>query len=153
MEIRILSTRFGLYSFMIHLKALWIILSETINILRKLHKTNISRCPRKFYHRVVYIAPSSGHEWLKLSLPLKLILRRFEVVFWCLDSPDSGPFYRLQLSPNARPADCAMPTHRDTPQIAPPENSGSYVRIQITPAALEVVTFWMQSRGGLMFGV
>ena len=34
------------------LKDLWIFLSETINFLRKLHKTNISGCPRKFYHRV-----------------------------------------------------------------------------------------------------
>ena len=53
--------------------------------------------PRKFYHRVVVldlngvrvsylrrapsVAPSSGHEWLNLNLPLKMILRRFEVVF------------------------------------------------------------------------
>ena len=29
------------------LKALWIILSETINILRKLHKSNIFRMPPK----------------------------------------------------------------------------------------------------------
>ena len=42
-------------------------------------------CPQKFYHSVMYIAPSSGHELLKLNLPFKLILRRFEVVFWCLE--------------------------------------------------------------------
>ena len=63
------------------LRALWILLSETINILRKLHKTN----PRKFYHRVMYIAPSSGHILLNFNMPFKLILRRFEVVFWCLE--------------------------------------------------------------------
>ena len=67
------------------LKALWIILSETINIWRKLHKTKYFGMPPKFYHRVMYIAPSSGHEWLNLYLPFSLILRRFEVVFWCLE--------------------------------------------------------------------
>ena len=67
------------------LKALWIALSETINILRKLHETNISGCPRKFYHRVMYIAPSSGHTLLNLNLPFELIQRRFEVIFWCLE--------------------------------------------------------------------
>ena len=33
----------------------------------------------------MYIAPSSGHEWLNLKLPFKFILRSFEVVFWCLE--------------------------------------------------------------------
>ena len=42
-------------------------------------------CPRKFYHRVVYIAPSSGHESVNHNLPFELILRRFEVVFWYLE--------------------------------------------------------------------
>ena len=32
----------------------------------------------------MYIAPSSGHISLNLNMPFKLILRRFEVVFWCL---------------------------------------------------------------------
>ena len=40
--------------------------------------------PRTFCHRVMYIAPSSGHISLNFNMPLKLILRRFEVVFWCL---------------------------------------------------------------------
>ena len=66
------------------LKALWIILSETIDFLRKLHKTLLG-CPRKFYHRVMYIAPSSGHISLYVNMPFTLILRRFEVVFWCLE--------------------------------------------------------------------
>ena len=57
-----------------------IILSKT-NILRELHKTNISGCPPKFYHGVMYIAPSSGHILLNINLPFKLILRRCEVVF------------------------------------------------------------------------
>ena len=48
------------------LKALWIILSETISILRKLEekkKKNLKflRCPWKFDHRFMYIAPSSDH--------------------------------------------------------------------------------------------
>ena len=54
--------------------------------LRKLHRTNILRMPRKFYHRFMYIAPSSVLciEWTLICL-FKLILRRFEVVFWCLE--------------------------------------------------------------------
>ena len=67
------------------LKALWISLSETINFLRKLHKTNISGMPPKFYHRVMYIAPSSGHISFNFNLHFKLILRWWEVVFWCLE--------------------------------------------------------------------
>ena len=65
------------------LKALKIILSETINILRKLKKKKLTflGCPRKFYHRVMYIAPSSGHILLNLNFPFKVILRRFEVAF------------------------------------------------------------------------
>ena len=62
------------------LKALSIFLSETNNFLRKLHKKNIFGMPRKFYHRVMYIAPSSGHISLAFNMPFKLILRRFEVV-------------------------------------------------------------------------
>ena len=58
------------------LKALWIFLSETINFLRKLHNTKIFG---------MYIAPSSGHISLNFDMPFKLILRRFEVVFWCLE--------------------------------------------------------------------
>ena len=37
-----------------------LLLSETINFLTKLHKTYIFGCPRKFHHRVMYIAPSSA---------------------------------------------------------------------------------------------
>ena len=44
-----------------------------------------SGCPPKFYHRVMYIAPSSGHISLNFNMPFKFILRRFEVVFWCLE--------------------------------------------------------------------
>ena len=40
-------------------------------------KLTFSGCPRKFYHRVMYIAPSSGHISLNFIMPLKLILRRF----------------------------------------------------------------------------
>ena len=36
--------------------------------------------PPKIYHRLMYIAPSSGHILLNLNLPFKLILKRFEVV-------------------------------------------------------------------------
>ena len=44
-----------------------------------------SGCPRNVYHRVMYIAPSSGHTVLNLNLPFKVVLRRFEVVFWYLE--------------------------------------------------------------------
>ena len=54
--------------------------ARTINILRKLHKTNIGMPPPIFKHRLMYITPSSGHELMNLDLPFKLILRRFEVV-------------------------------------------------------------------------
>ena len=68
------------------LKALWIFLSETINFSEKIAiKLTFSWCPRKFYHRVLYIAPSSGHISLKSYMPFNFILRRFEVVFWCLE--------------------------------------------------------------------
>ena len=68
------------------LKALWIVWSETINIMRKLHKTNIfGDAPENFTIGLWYIAPSSGHELMNLDLPFKLILRRFEVVFWCVE--------------------------------------------------------------------
>ena len=64
------------------LKALWIILSETINILRKLHKTNIFRMPPKILpYSLMYIAPSSGHILLNLNIPFKFILGRFEFFF------------------------------------------------------------------------
>ena len=56
------------------LKALWIILSETINILRKLQKITFSGCPPKFYHILMYIAPSSGHILLNLYFHFKFIL-------------------------------------------------------------------------------
>ena len=65
------------------LKALWIVLSETINILRKLHETNISGMPPpppNFFMVVIVLcklAPSSGHALLNLNLPCRLILRRF----------------------------------------------------------------------------
>ena len=74
------------------LKALWICLSETINFLRKLIKLTFSGCPPKFYHRVMYTAPSSGHISLNFNMTFKLILRRFEVVFW---SENAALFERL----------------------------------------------------------
>ena len=49
--------------------------SETINILRKLHKTKFLGYTQKFYHRFKYIAPSSGHISLNFNMPLKLFLR------------------------------------------------------------------------------
>ena len=54
------------------LKALSITLSETVNFW-------------EIYHRVMYIAPSSGHISLNFNMPLKWILRRFDVVLWCLE--------------------------------------------------------------------
>ena len=55
---------------------MWIVLFENINILEKFaHKRR-----REFYHRFMYIAPSSDHSMINLNLPFKVILRRFEVV-------------------------------------------------------------------------
>ena len=59
----------GLFIYFI-LKALWIILSETINILRNLQK-KIFFTPQEFYHYVhsyIHVAPSSDHLLLKLTL-------------------------------------------------------------------------------------
>ena len=58
------------------LKAMWIILSETINILRKLHETNIFGMPPKILPQsyVHYIAPSSGHILLNLICLLNWFL-------------------------------------------------------------------------------
>ena len=76
-----------LYRVLWILKAMWIILSETINILRKLPKKHlIFGMPQKCYHRFMYIAPSSGEPLPNINLPIKWILRRFDVVFWCLET-------------------------------------------------------------------
>ena len=59
-----------------------------MNILRilKRKKVTFSGCPWECYHyRFMYIAPSSSHSLLNLNVPFKLILRRFDVVFWCLE--------------------------------------------------------------------
>ena len=45
---------------------------------------------KALFHRVMYIAPSSGHISLNFNMPFKLILRRFDVVFWCLSAISSG---------------------------------------------------------------
>ena len=42
-------------------------------------------CPWEFYHKFMYIAPSGDHSLLILSLSIKVILRKCEVVFWYLD--------------------------------------------------------------------
>ena len=74
------------------LKALWIVFvwNHQYFDFFFVHKTNIFGMLPKIYHRVMYIAPStwtcSCHELLNLNLPFKLILRRFEVVFRCLES-------------------------------------------------------------------
>ena len=48
-------------------------------------KPTFSGCPQKCYHRVMYTASSSCHKLVNLNLPFELILRMFEVVFWCLE--------------------------------------------------------------------
>ena len=76
------------YRVVIVLTAMWIFLSEFLkpsNFWENWIKQNILGCPRKFYHRVMYLVPSSGHISLNFKMPFKLILRRFEVVFWCLE--------------------------------------------------------------------
>ena len=44
-----------------------------------------SGCPREFYPGFMYRAPSSDHSLITLNLPLKAILRSFEIVFWCVE--------------------------------------------------------------------
>ena len=73
---------------------IYIFLSETINFLRKLHKTNIFGMPPKILpYRIMYISPSNGHISLNF-LPFKLILR-FEVVFLYLEWECTALFERL----------------------------------------------------------
>ena len=60
------------------------VLSETINILRNWKKKYLGG-PKEVYHRFKYIAPSSDLSLLTHNLAFKVILRRFEVVFWCLE--------------------------------------------------------------------
>ena len=50
--------------------------------------------PRKFYHRVMYIAPSIGHISLNFNMPFIFILRRFEVIFYVW-SENTALFERL----------------------------------------------------------
>ena len=47
-------------------------------------RPSVRERPREFYHRLMYKAPSSDHSLLTLNLPFKVILRKFDVVFWCL---------------------------------------------------------------------
>ena len=63
------------------LKALWIFCLKPLIFWENCIKLTFSGCPRKFYHRVMYIAPSIS---LNCNMPFKFILR-FEVVFWCLE--------------------------------------------------------------------
>ena len=69
------------------LKALWIVkLSETINIWKFCNNNkNKLGCPRELYHRFMYIVLSSDHQLLILNVPFKMILKKIEVVFWCLE--------------------------------------------------------------------
>ena len=77
------------------LRALWIILSETINMLRKLHKTNIFGMPQKICHMFMYIAPSSGHELFNSNLHFNLIQRKLKVVFWYLGYKECCTFWKI----------------------------------------------------------
>ena len=52
--------------------------------------------PQEFYHRFMYIAPSSDHLLLTVIPPFKVILRRFEVVFWCLEWDHQCTFWKDQ---------------------------------------------------------
>ena len=47
-------------------------------------KKSFSGCPQKCYHRFMNIVPSSGETLTNLNLPLRWILRRFEVLFYFL---------------------------------------------------------------------
>ena len=62
------------------LKALWIVLSEAVSILRRKKRLE---CSGEFYHRFMYIAPSSDYQLLTLNQAFKVILRKFWGRFWC----------------------------------------------------------------------
>ena len=55
--------------------------------MRKLPKTYIFLMLPKIYMYLlkVYIAPSNGEPLPNLNLPFKWILRKFEIVFYCLE--------------------------------------------------------------------
>ena len=67
--------------------------SQVVNFVwnqyfEKFAKKNFRPPPPKkkiFYNRFRYMAPSSDHPLLTLKLPFKVILRRFQAVFWCLE--------------------------------------------------------------------
>ena len=66
-------------------KALWIILYETLTIKKKKSIVKCLGASQKFYRRFMYIAPSSGEPLPNINWTCKWIVRRFEVVFWCLE--------------------------------------------------------------------
>ena len=76
---------------------LWIVLSKTINILRNLRgkkkKQNIG-CPQECCHMFMYKDPSSDGSLVTLNLPFKVILRRFDVVFWCLWECENAALFK-----------------------------------------------------------
>ena len=65
------------------LKALWIVWLKP-SIFWEIAKNNFRRFPREFYHRFMYKASSCNCPLQTLNLPLKMILRRFEIVYRCL---------------------------------------------------------------------
>ena len=65
------------------LKVLWIFLSETINFQDAPQNSTIEL--HVYIHMYMYITPSSGHISLNFNMTFKFIIRRAEVVFWCLE--------------------------------------------------------------------
>ena len=61
------------------------VFSEIINIFEKFKKQTYGGGCQLFYHRYKFIAPSIGHSLLTLNLSFQVILRRSELVFWCLE--------------------------------------------------------------------
>ena len=69
---------------------MWILSWNLINIFKfqicpPPPKKKMGGHTQEFYHSFMYIAPSSGHSLLNLEVHFKLILRRFDVTFWCLE--------------------------------------------------------------------
>ena len=84
------------------LKALWIFLSETVNFLRKLHLTkHFWDAPEN--STMMYIAPSSGHISLNFNRPFQLILRWFEVAFWCLGWSENAALFERLMEIHSNP--------------------------------------------------
>ena len=79
-------------------------MSETINIFKKLHKTNTFGMPSENVVVYVNVAPNNDNELLNRNLPFKLILRMFEAVFSDVWSENGAIFEKRLMEIHAYPS-------------------------------------------------